>query len=489
MSPACGPPRTLILDFIQEWASARNHFVGLPIYGDQRTAIEQHLQSKLRKDSSFALDVNAHPPTSVLLVLPFALLDYPDAFLTWNLFSLSALAVSVWLIARELKLHFSAWAILPLVGLLLMCGPLQQQINQGQLNLVLLLLITGTWVADRRGWPIVAGTLLGAAAAIKLFPAFLFLYFLVRGKWKSLAAGVASALAFTAITAGVLGTAAYQGYIQEALPRVSLFRDWWANCSLTGFWCKLFNAPSHHVVELWSSPWLARGGIVISCLLVTAVRVQLIRKAHSKADTDLAFGLTIVVMLLVSPITWDHYFLLLLPTIAILWTRIGSPPLAGWILSGICILSLAALAAHHYVVLGLSIIPIAIWLWQSPRTSSARMLALLCIALCISPKVIWDATIPGNDEMHGGIAQPIHALTLLSYQCYTLLALFVFGLTRSRIVVADDAESLNVAASVNVTDNTQQESLPVRQLTAHSTAASESESSLVKSPALPLHST
>jgi hypothetical protein len=469
------PPRTTILDFFQEWASARNHFVGLPIYADQRIAMERHLQSRLPKDAPFALDINAHPPTSVLLVLPFALLDYPDAFLAWNLFSLAALVFSLWLIARELNLRFSVWAIPPLLALLLMCGPLQQQTNQGQLNLVLLALITGTWVADRRGWPIVAGSLLGAAAAIKLFPAFLFLYFLVRGKWKVLGSGLVSGLLLTALTAGILGPAAFQDYIHDALPRVSLFRDWWANASLTGFWCKLFNAPSHHVVELWSNPWLARGGILISCLLLTAMLVRLIRKARSTAETDLAFGLSIVVMLLVSPITWDHYFLLLLPTLAILWTRMGSPSLAGWILSGICILTLIALTANHYILLGLLTLPIAVWLWQSPRSGSARVLALLCIGLCISPKVIWDATIPGADEIHGGVAQPMQTLILLSYQCYTLLALFFFGLTRS-----------HYAASLDGVVNAEERTQPNGQ-SATSTENAESQPPFVESASLQLH--
>lgn len=427
------PSGDQILDFIQEWASARNYYVGQPIYADQRISIERHLNAKLREDQPLAVKVNAHPPTSVLLVLPFALLDYESAFFAWNLVSLAAFALSLWLIARELKFQFSPWAILPLVAAVLVCGPLFQQFNQGQLNLILLPLIVGAWIADRRGWPLLTGSLLGAAAAIKLFPAFLGLYFLVRGKWRAFGVSIGSGLLLTVVTAGVLGIAAYEDYVRDAMPQVSLFRDWWANCSLTGFWCKLFETPSHHVIPLWSSPWLARTGIAVSCLLVVIAVVRNVRSARSTDELDLAFGATTVAMLLVSPITWDHYFLLLIPLLAILWNRLDRPPVAGWIVSGICLVTLVAIVKAHLVFLLMMIPAILIWLRQAPKNSSALILSVICIALCVSPKVIWDATIAGNDEMHGGVAQPIHALTVLSYQLYTLLGLFLFSLCSKNV--------------------------------------------------------
>src|SRR5207253_2522977 len=175
----------------------------------------------------FFLEVNAHPPTSVLLAVPLARLDYPDAFLVWSLSSLAALAASVWLVVRHLRIPFSVWALAPALTLLLACNPFRQQMNQGQLNLVLLLLLTGVWVADRSARPGWAGALLGAATAIKLFPAFLFLYFLLRRQRRVVAAGVLSFAVLTGLTAALLGPATYRCYVEEVLPQVAQFRDWW----------------------------------------------------------------------------------------------------------------------------------------------------------------------------------------------------------------------------------------------------------------------
>jgi hypothetical protein len=95
-------------------------------------------------------------------------------------------------------------------------------------------------------------------------------------------------------------------------------------------------------------------------------------------------------MLLVSPITWDHYFLLLLLPLAVLWPQL--PPKRGW------------------------------------RCAWGAILVLLCL----NPKLVWDRTIAGPGELLGGVAQPIHAATVLSYQCYTLLALFALGVLMFR---------------------------------------------------------
>ena len=380
------PPRELILDFFQEWASARNAMAGLPVYSPQSVALEKHLGYRLSGDETFWLEWNAHPPTSVLLIMPLAVLDYPEAFLTWNLISLALLTASLWLIVRELQLPFSPWWLLPLVTALLAANPFRQQVNQGQLNLVLLALLTGAWSAHRRGDSSRAGALLGAATAIKLFPGFLFLYFAARRDGKCLAAGAASFALLTGLTLWVLSPAAYRDYVEVVLPQVVVFRDWWANVSLWGFWHKLFDGSSGHVVPSAHLPLVAKWGSIVSALIVAGLVAWTSRRARTPSERDAAFSLAIVGMLLASPIAWDHYFLLLLIPLAVFWRQL---PEGG------------------------------AWRWS--------LLAML-VLLSLNPKLVWDRTIAGPGELQGGVAQPIHAITVLAYQCYALLALFLLGL-------------------------------------------------------------
>ncbi len=91
------PAQELIPDFFQEYASVRGWLDGRPVYADHHESVPRYLGVRLSDRRSHVV-VNAHPPTSVLLAIPVARMDFPRAFLTWNLASLAALAASLWLV-------------------------------------------------------------------------------------------------------------------------------------------------------------------------------------------------------------------------------------------------------------------------------------------------------------------------------------------------------------------------------------------------------
>ncbi len=163
------PPQELIPDFFQEYASARGWLEGRPVYADHHESVPRYLGTKLNDRRSYVV-VNAHPPTSVVFVLPFARLDFARAFLAWNLASIAALVASLLIVQRTLRVRFSAWSLAPLVTLVLLCFPLWEQCRLGQLTLILLLLITGAWAAERAGKPRLAGALLARPLASSCFP-------------------------------------------------------------------------------------------------------------------------------------------------------------------------------------------------------------------------------------------------------------------------------------------------------------------------------
>lgn len=380
---AWNPPPYQLIDFFQEWSSARNAASGRPVYAPVAEAVERYLGLQKVPDGSW--DVNVHPPSSVLLALPLQGFAYPTAFRIWNLVSLAALAASVWLVVRNLGIRLSVWSAFPAVLLFSICDPLFQQMLQGQLNLILLLLIVGVWTADRAGRPLLAGGLLGAAAAIKLFPAFLVLYFLARRDWRAVAASAASLLLITLVTFGLLGWESYATYLSDVLPVAATWKAAWNNASLAGFWHKLF-APgprNGELIPLLASPALALAGTAVSVAVVLLLLVPRVVRARTARARDLAFGLTITAMLLVSPVTWEHYFLLLLLPLVVVW--IGLP---------------------------------RCWLHQMAWWGLVVVLGLPIIAVC-------NLLIPGG--FWAGHATPWHALTLLSVQCYGLCGLLALG--------------------------------------------------------------
>lgn len=403
------PTNGVAYDFFQEWASARNHFEGLPIYTHQAITLERYREALHRRPdlpSVASIQYNAHPPTSVLLALPLARLDYPDAFLIWSVLSLLALTGSLGLVLHQHPNALSVWAILPLAALLLWCNPFRQQMIMGQLNLILLLLFAGSWAADRTGRSWTAGALLGVATAIKLFPGYLFLYFVMRRQWRPLVAGVVSFLALTGLTVAVLGAECYRDYVTGVLPSLTRYRVDWPNLSLMGFWHKLFNSQGSHVIPLWQNPLLAWTATLLSDVVVTGLTAWLIWRSRSPRQRDLAFSLTIIAMLLVSPITWDHYFTLLFLPLFLLW------------------------------------------FWTSPSEPPRVLFWCLLIGLWLQPLFFWRFAFPGVNHENWQVmtATPRQTLTVLSIQTYILLALFLFTI----LVIRRSAEETKGASTNNL---------------------------------------
>ena len=385
------PPFPYMTDFCQEWTSARNWFEGRPVYLSLRESIPL---SREGWNHAGPLLYNAHPPASVLLSLPLGRLDYETALVTWNVVSLAILASCVWLLTDPRILGLGTWYVLPVSVMLLTSNSLAQDINHGQWNSALLLLLTMAWLAARTGRAGIGGLLIGLAAAIKLFPAFLALYFLVRRQGRGLAGIAVGFVSLNAITVAVLGWQCFPDYVTHVLPTLDQFRDWWVNASLAGFWCKLFDARSGYVIPVWQNPPLAKAGIFLSSALVCGLCGWKIFRAREHSQQDVAFGVCMLAMMLVSPITWDHYFLLLLLPMAIFWVHAGNSR-KRWVL-----------------------------------------LAAVLLLATVNPHRIWDLAIelPGEVPLFADVttvdaATSWQVLTVISCQFYALLALFLGALT------------------------------------------------------------
>jgi len=304
-------------DFSQEWLSARNFWTGKPIYLSQRDTLVVHTGHTTVREGDM-LPWNAHPPASVLLglpfgALPFERLSYRDAHLLWNLTMtvcfLWALVIALRLRARPIELG----GILMIATLLLLCAPLLTQLFQGQLNGIIVLLAVLAWAADRREQYFLAGLLIGLAAGIKIVPAFLMLYWLMQRRWRALLGGAVGFLLINGTAAALFGIDAFRTYIEVVVPSVSGYRSSWDNVSLSGLWYKLFFPREvERVQALVYAPWLAIALSMLSQAAVAALVAWKCFVAKTRPQRDHALGLTVIGMLLVSPITWSHYFLILM---------------------------------------------------------------------------------------------------------------------------------------------------------------------------------
>ncbi|MFF3615246.1 glycosyltransferase 87 family protein [Streptomyces sp. NPDC002580] len=252
-----------------------------------------------------------YPPFAALGMLPMALVGLNTAIALGLLLNLAALASVVTILVGPALRRYGWFGFALTACLLALFEPVRDTFSFGQVNLVLLALVLGdAWLlAGGRGrW---AGAGIGLAAAIKLTPA-LFIVLLLLGRRRR-AAGVATAVAVlaTALAAWVAPDAS-RFYWTDALwdtDRVGRLA-YVSNQSLQGVLARLV-APEDPSRALWAT----------AALLVLCVWARRSSRALADEDWTAAFALTGLASCLVSPVTWVHHLVWLLPSFAVLLRR------------------------------------------------------------------------------------------------------------------------------------------------------------------------
>ncbi|WP_433658902.1 mannosyltransferase [Nocardia sp. CA-128927] len=254
-----------------------------------------------------------YPPFAALVFFPLHYLPFTAVAVGWLLATVAALYVVV-RIALELILGAErarepGWqaATVGWTALGMWMEPVRTTIDYGQVNVFLVL---GAMLAVRssRWW--LSGGLIGVIAGIKLTPAISGLYFVAQRRWLTV---VWSALVFGA-TVGISFLIAphearrYFGTLLGDADRIGPVGSVW-NQSLRGALSRILG------YDVQSGPWWLAGVLVVAVLAFLAWRVL---------EPDDRMGTLIMVQLfglLVSPISWSHHWVWLLPTV--LWLLYG----------------------------------------------------------------------------------------------------------------------------------------------------------------------
>jgi alpha-1,2-mannosyltransferase len=335
-------------DFFQEWASARNYFERLPIYTPQELTAKRYLNYTPDRASVF-VRMNGHPPACVLVGLPLGRLPYATAFLVWNLVSLGLLMLTAVLVMRH-EFGRAPWTYWLPMGAMLASNSFLQHVLMGQLSILIGLLLVLTALAECRGRSIAAGLLLGTAAALKLFPLLLVIYFVINRRYAAIVATMVAFAAWNGAAAAVLGVEAFDHYVHYAMPEVLRYRDYWTNFSITGIWFKLFDGSNGHVVPVIASRLIAEVGAWVSIGLVLLLAVAAAFRARGdSAGRTSSLALLITATTLVSPVTWDHYFMLLIWPAARLIARLtGDDPMRRLATAALAVLWMNPVVLHTF---------------------------------------------------------------------------------------------------------------------------------------------
>ena len=312
------------LDFLKFYASADFYSQGKSIYlpaaVDAYREIPNELRSKMTRDT---MHPNLNLPFMTLIFLPFGLLDVDFAYLLWSIISLILGLISSWIIYDTLRGQINHSFLIGIPILLFAFFPTFITIVYGQVSLLLLLIVVIAWSALRSENEIIAGIFFGFALNIKIFTGLFLIVFLLQKRFKLVLWYFGSFLITIFLAFIAFGMETYIEFIQN-LSTITWYGASW-NASFLGFFTRIFGGSEGE--PLINLPELAYGlnyasTVILLLILAWAVKTQ--KNKNKKMYDDLLFSLCIVFMLLLSPLGWMYYFVLLIIPAIILW-QINDP--------------------------------------------------------------------------------------------------------------------------------------------------------------------
>lgn len=243
-----------------------------------------------------------YPPFAALVFYPLSRLPFGLVALCWQLGIIAALYGVVRLSQRLLGVpagerHADAMAW---TALAIWTEPLRSTFDYGQVNVILVLAVLAAAYSSR-WW--VSGLLVGLAAGVKLTPAVSGLYFLGMRRWRTAAFSAVVFAATVAVSIAVIGEQARY-----------YFTDLLGDAGRVGPIGTSFNQSWRGGISRLLGYDAGYGPLVLAAIAVTAVLTVL---AWRGLAGDRLGSLLVVQLfgLLLSPISWTHHWVWLVPLV------------------------------------------------------------------------------------------------------------------------------------------------------------------------------
>jgi alpha-1,2-mannosyltransferase len=243
-----------------------------------------------------------YPPFAALVLSPLAAMSWPIAVIAAIMANIGAVVLLLrWFLVPILRQRqWPVWAGCALVFCaLLVFEPVRATFRLGQINLLLLVLVCFDQRTLRGGrW---AGIGIGIAAAIKLIPAVFIGYLIVTRQYRAAVVATGTAVAVSVLTCAV-APGPSQAFWTDALwdtHRVGQLATV-SNQSVRGFVAR---------VDIGSTWWL------MAVCVIVAIWFVRVRRAAAVGDHGAGFALTGIVGCLISPVSWIHHLVWLLPAL------------------------------------------------------------------------------------------------------------------------------------------------------------------------------
>jgi alpha-1,2-mannosyltransferase len=249
-----------------------------------------------------------YPALSAVLLAPFGLFSLAVADHLYTLLCITLVPGTLW------TLNVRDWRV---YGVVMLWFPIVIGWQGENISVPLMFLVALAW--RHRDRPLVAGLITAAAISMKPFIWPLGLWLLATRRWRAAAWALVSGVALNLLAWGIVGFNHISTYLHVA------------NVDVTAFWRVGYGIPAIAHQLGWG-----RGvGEDLLLLVAAPISAALLHQGLIKRRPQTAFVLAVALILVASPLVWNHYFVLLLVPLGIARPRFGPlwvVPVAMWLL-------------------------------------------------------------------------------------------------------------------------------------------------------------
>lgn len=274
-------------------------------------------------------------PIVAILFTPFAALSQRAA--VWCYTGLGGLAVAASGVGLLVLTRAAGWRKAAIIALVLLNGPLYNSLREGNTTHFVLLVLIAALLYFEQGRARSAGALLAVSALMK--PPLVLLVGLLgyRRQWPAVRSWMLTGLAAIGLSVGLFGLAVHHTWWQSCIAPYARYPLGAFNVqSVDGFLVRLLISTDHlmswfPVTDIGPVFFLAKTALLGLLLMATAFALHRAGSPATTTDTGFEISIALVLALLISPVSWSHYYLLLLiPMALLLGGRVPLPRGRGW---------------------------------------------------------------------------------------------------------------------------------------------------------------
>lgn len=338
--------------------------------------------SKVKKNVQEVYEIyHANLPTTSLIMLPLVYFDYSAARIIWTIFNFIILLVTVIFLIHNFN-YKEYW--LPLIIIVfLFFQPIYANFYYGQTYVLVLFFFTVGLYAYNSDKHSLLGISIGLVFVFKSVGILLWIFLLMQKRWKSLGWGLITVLFVVLSSLPWLGIDSWKTYLYEISNLISN-----PELSVTAY--QTIHSFFHHLTS-FDQQWNPKPLISLSVLgdiLTTLTGLILLAaisyNAFKHRQSGIVFGIFIISGLILSPVSLDyHYTIILLPILILIKSIRKDSSVLIWLMLIFSVVFIAldfpytspriangALAIFAYPKLYGAIILLGLFLWFSKQQNA-----------------------------------------------------------------------------------------------------------------------